>query len=461
MLLRKSYPFDNTFAIIIQRYLERIGFVSRFVGNHHIILLISAFCPYLLVDFGLRVDHLVIYGYSYLFVLIYFLNKKEIVKPTGTFLLIWMLASMIFALVTFMGRVDNFMSVIPDLDNILQPLAILVIFGSILSSQEGGYREKLKSVSKCLIILLSLNTIWIFIGFIYNLDAINHYFWRSNVGSLAAQMGRYSGIFNQPAEAGVAYSVGLFAWLYLVESSSKIKIKQILALVMMFIGGIFTISKIFLFGGILVFFFGAMLNRRFRKSIIKILLLFSALAVVPYYYLTKSWDGFWFLMRFFDGTESNSGIVKLITAGRFSSGGNASQQSTLFTEVWDNSPIFGEGFGKYQTVDSAFFSFFSMGGMIGLVLYILILLFFVITSLRFISHFQKSPESKLYLYVTLLIIGGSFGVPVLTINRASIVLLVFIGLLLQHFYSLNILEKNISKKPIKGGARQWNTIIEQ
>lgn len=38
----------------------------------------------------------------------------------------------------------------------------------------------------------------------------------------AATMGRYSGIFNQPAEAGVAYSLGLIAAVYALRRQPMI-----------------------------------------------------------------------------------------------------------------------------------------------------------------------------------------------------------------------------------------------
>lgn len=103
--------------------------------------------------------------------------------------------------------------------------------------------------------------------------------------------------------------------------------------------------------------------------------------------------------------------------------------------------------GSQVVYDSALFHTFSSGGIIALILYIGILLIMLWNCYQFFFYANTSPEFKLFFYLFILVIGSGFGAPVLTLNRSSIILWVFIGLTLQ-FLSLYVKEKRMSV-PVK------------
>jgi hypothetical protein len=169
---------------------------------------------------------------------------------------------------------------------------------------------------------------------------------------------------------------------------------------------------------------------------------------ISYYYLFKTWTGLGYLLRFFG---SNENVISLLTAGRF--GGERNQQAGYFYEVWKESPLFGRGFGVTPVYDSAFFQFFATTGIIGLVLAVAVLFLLVFMSFKFLKQNKNKAESKLFFLITMLIIGSSLGSPVFTLNRVSIVLWVFLGLLHQYYTieksELKLLHQEIKNKNYK------------
>ncbi|WP_239632965.1 hypothetical protein [Paenibacillus sp. H1-7] len=348
-------------------------------------------------------------------------------QPAMIMLILWGY-SFFYLLVRSLMNEASITSMLNEVDNFLLPCAVLVIFSGFITQTEERLKDKIISASKLVVSLLSINACWTILGMVTDLTAINKLFWGGDTAINAATMGRYSGIFNQPAEAGTMYSIGIVLWLYIVDVVG-LKTRHIFSLMLMIIGGLLTVSKVFLFGGLLLLLIGVVQTKTIRKRILKLLFLFSVLAVAPFYYLTQTWSGLNYLLRFLD-FESSENIVNLLSAGRY---GEGSQQSRFFSEIWSENPLIGKGFGHLVTYDSGFFHFFGNGGIIALVMYVVILLFFVSMSLKFAKLFNNS-ESKMFSRLTMLIILGSFGVPVLTLNRISVVLWVMVGLLLQYYW---------------------------
>src|SRR5690606_27003034 len=191
---------------------------------------------------------------------------------------------------------------------------------------------------------------------------------------------RYTGIFNQPMEAGVMYSIGLLTWLYLIEKVKKIKIIHILPLFLLVISGLLSVSKIFIFGGLALFFVGVFFNKNIYKIIFKLTFITLILGWIAYHFLIKSWSGLNYLLRFFQGNEN---MIHLLTAGRF--GSENSQQSGLFSRVWEQSPLFGFGLGVNEVYDSGFYQVFAVSGIIGFSIFIFLLLKMVSKALAFFS----------------------------------------------------------------------------
>ena len=74
-----------------------------------------------------------------------------------------------------------------------------------------------------------------------------------NVISRSLPAGRSAGVFNQPIDGGVAYSIGMLIWFYLFDkSNSAYKLKFIIILPILIVGGVVSGSKVSQFLGIIL-----------------------------------------------------------------------------------------------------------------------------------------------------------------------------------------------------------------
>lgn len=401
------------------------------------LLIVSAFGFY--IGAGLRIEHVLLYPSAALFLLVAFTKRRNIIA--GSFLVfgLWLFSVLIMTFATIGNYEEQtaITKIFADAESFIQPLAVMVLFLFVpfLSNQE-DMSGKLQKASILLMFMLFLNTMFSVVSIFIDTTRIGNLFWSSGgevtVASLAMTNGRYSGIFNQPMEAGIMYSIGLLAWLYIVEKRGNFDLILIFLLLSMIAGGTLTVSKVFLFGGLFLFGIGVMLSKSIRRKFFKLMFWFSIFGYAAYHFLLKDWLGLDYLLRFFGSTEN---IIRLITAGRY--GGSNAQQANYFKEVWETSPFYGNGFGVTPIYDSGFFSFFATGGIISLTTYILLLLFFFVLGLKFLLRNGFNSETKLFIGLIILIAGASIGSPILTLNRVSLVLWIFIGLLLQVFYMEN------------------------
>lgn len=411
-----------------------------------VLLIISSFGPYISLSVGLRVEHLIIYPLSLLFILLYLFKRGLfILKPLFLLFIFWFSTFSLILMTTCLKNNDTtLMSVLPDIENFMQPIALMSLFMVVLYPlSEVDMQNRLEAVCKTVVVLHCLNSLWIIAGFMIDTTPMNTYFWGGGEHSTAAnamQMGRYSGIFNQPSEAGMTYSIALLAWLYLLQKSSKLSFTHSITLIIMIMGGLVTVSKIFILGGIPLFLLACVTGGIRISKLLKVAGPITILTFLAFKFLETSWDGMDYLLRLFD-YNSQTNFLDLFTAGRY---GEGSQQGNLFAEVYDTAFLLGTGFGQHPVVDSGFFHFFGNGGIIGLLFYLAILLTFVFMSIHFLRIFKTTPETRFFIFLTLLIIGGSFGVPVLVLNRVSIILWVIVCLLLQYFCYSNttILQSN-------------------
>lgn len=409
--------------------------LANFYKNLPYLLIVSAFGMY--IGGGLRLEHMVLYPSAILFFFLAVLKEKKIMKNYALVCGLWFVSTIIIGMVT-LGKYDGqteITVILADVESFIQPLVLmsLFIFVPFVQKKE-EISIQLQKASKVLIFMLILNTFFIFASILTDTTKIGNLFWGSggedwSVASLSMTNGRYSGIFNQPMEAGIMYSIGLLTWLYLADKMRKMNFKYILALLLMITGGLVTVSKIFLFGGLFLFFIGVLLNKTMWRLIFTLTFWSVLFGFSAYYFLLKTWIGLDYLLRFFG---SNENIVYLISAGRY--GGAQAQQANYFNEVWKESPLFGNGLGVTPVYDSAFFSFFATGGILNLALYILIIIILLYMGIKFMQQNGSKSEFKLYLGLVLLIIGASLGSPILTLNRVAIVLWVFLGFLFQFIH---------------------------
>lgn len=398
-----------------------------------IFLCLSAFGPYVLPNFGLRVEHFLIYGFLPVYILTRLGVSPNLTIPGASRILIFLfLAETIWiTIVSFLSEgKGQFLQIFAACDNVFQPV-ILLLAGSCLVCNLASPEKKqiLTTFLSTIIALLSANAILSLASVYFELFPLLKYFYGQGalhsqaVAVRASQMGRYTGIFNQPLEAGLAYSVGLLAWVYLACIAPRIKISGWIGLLLLFIGGTLSVSKVFVVGGVplaaVLWMWLFVSAFRIRPSTVIGLLLTAAFTAFGLFLLSKHWFGFRYWARLFDLEHmSNAGIIETYTAGRF--GAENTFLKSLFYEVWKNSPVWGFGAPINSAVDNAYIEFFYYGGSVGLGIYLGALVIIGVASLHGIKH--NSSLGKYLFGMWVLIVLGGLGTPTLTLNRASILI---------------------------------------
>jgi len=242
-------------------------------------------------------------------------------------------------------------------------------------------------------------------------------------------MGRRSGIFNQPVENGLTYSLGLLSWAYLKRVSAKASFKDYCFLFLLLVGGSLSVSKIFILGGIPLFILYLNPIGYLKKCFNWRFLLGAIMSCCVILWMIKFWVGWDYFCRLFRiGKETN--LVELFTGGRF--GAEYSTMPSNFARIWHESPLYGFGFGATSCFDNAYLEFFLQGGVVALLGYLALLAVYFRYSLR--AFLKSYEEGRLLLAFFVLVMGASLGAPVLTLNRFSTifwVLSTFLFLMLQ------------------------------
>lgn len=400
-----------------------------------IIILISAFGPYLTNNIAIRLDNAVIYGFFLwsLGIMLFRLRKGFTHTLETVFALLGLFSTVsLYTLCVSYFRSNNYepIRVLAAVENYLEPIALITVIAMRLYQKNSYSKQKLLE-NACLVVcvLLCINTIIAILQMYTDTWPLVRYFVRANsregfsVWRNSVSNGRYLGLFNQPVEAGLAYSLGLGAWLYLLESKQKVSIFNLLLLIGLACGGVINVSKVFILGGapVAILFFLGNGTRIFFKPKHFIQLLLITFALSPLIKILDSvWKGSGFFFRLFQfGSADGVNLLRLYTAGRF--GEQDTILKSIFAHVWAESPIFGFGFGAFdKPLDNAFIEFFYQGGLIGLTFYCSMLLVIIIHILR---YFDKSKrEAHLLTFIIIIVVFAGIGTPVLTINRSSILL---------------------------------------
>lgn len=394
-----------------------------------IILIIASFGPYLSTN-GIRLEHVCIYTMMPIAMIIVLMRKRSILnyKPifgifiSLLFMLVWAL------LVTFLGdhHYESTYKLIADIENNLQPIAILIIMAPFANTlADYDYSKLLVKLSYSLEVLLSINSIIVVAMLFVDLSPYLARFYGDfqNTGaSVAANsltMGRLCGIFNQPMESGLTYSLGIILWVYIINKKNQPILFDYIILMLILVGGCLSVSKVFILGGIPLFLLFLLLTNKIKLlfnwwGLISVITLVSITI-----YLSVSWNGFDFFMRLFrlNEVDSSGGLqayVYLFSAGRF--GGETTVQTQLHY-IANVSPFYGLGLAALTTTDNAYLAYFAQGGIVTLGVYFVSI---IIIGRLALSNYGTT-EGKLLAIIFILIIGAGLGAPVYTINHFSTV----------------------------------------
>jgi hypothetical protein len=418
------------------------------------VLTVSAMGPYLLAGAGIRVEHLIIYAVGPLLIARAFfaghLRRVGLEFKTLAYLHI---AIVILITLRTVFVTDGFLGIyklLADIENHVQPvLLILMALGLTAPLSDVGAQRAMRIVCGWIIVLLSMNTIVILLGLVFDTEPIVSRFVADtaidpseSVSAQAARMGRLSGLFNQPFESGAAYSVGLFSMIYLLSIKAIRKVWWSVPFGLVMLGGIFSVSKAFIILGLAIGAAYFVWSRGYRIVSRKFLIAIPIVLAYPAVMYLPNWQGFDYFLRLFDSNSlSDESALSLYTAGRF--GSDSRIIESAFTTVYESHPLIGFGFGTLDgAIDNGYLEYFYHGGICALALYLLFIVTMAFCARRALRH--SRPEGMLAMVLVLFIVGADFGAPTLTMNRSSI-----------FFISVFILSIVCAKK-IRQAARSRN-----
>lgn len=245
-------------------------------------------------------------------------------------------------------------------------------------------------------------------------------FWvQGNEGSVwlsAQDIGRYTGIFNQPIEAGIFYSVCLIGAVHAYRYGNMNRSVLLSAIALIIFGGSASLSKNFIVLGAacaIGYAFWAKLLSRSLLVILSVPIIAAAplgLERLNFNYISSLRDLY-----------SDQGFLGALSAGRFGSAGGS--VSTLFASLFDSGDWkTGRGLGSQLPLDSGYLEYLYQGGIISLVGYILVLLTLSWYGWKNRRHRDGPLLMVLMGYIWLSSAGG----PTITASRAGIVMLVLI-----------------------------------
>jgi hypothetical protein len=393
------------------------------------VLLLAAFGPYL-AD-GIRTEQVAVYGAFVLFgVGLQWMGKPS--SPAVVLVVALLTAEVAIAaigLVQLAPLPHLYLrgSALSGMDNLLLPVAVICTVSWL--ARAGQSEALVRRACSIIIVFALVNAGLAFLSVTTDTDPFLEMFWGSDgvpsTAAKAATNGRYSGIFNQPAEGGIFYSAALLAAIYRLRERPVL-----LAIAASFvsIGGILTISKVFLLAGLPIGVWqmfrttGSRISRFIALGgVIGIAWGATATGVLP------EWPGFDAVTGFLSPDGGGRGATYLYTAGRF---GSESTLTPVIDTVLGKQAWFGYGAaGLGVAYDSGYLEALVMTGVVGLTCHLAVIATLGWTWQRRRSHVSRST-SRFSGGLLIIAIAGSVGVPALTANRVATVLWLLLTLLL-------------------------------
>jgi hypothetical protein len=420
------------------------------IGNKQVlalllVLIASAFGPYVFADMGLRTEHFVIYpGVALLWVT----SRWTLRWPVPIRVLFTALAAEVVWMVTVtflrslgggIEAVDapSFFRVLSHFENVTQPLAIIFLVVLVYQKYpESIGRALLDKVALAVIVFLSCNTVAAVASIFVDITSLIDPFYASSTAqqgsawqnSMAA--GRYTGIFNMPFVGGVAYSLGILLWGYRMRTAGEIRIIDLVFLGALVLGGVLGVSKVFIIGGALVFLvylkpFKVIASRPKNALLVGAaagILLLLGMPELERLDEIKTFDR---IARYFEVGENEGNFLAVYTANRLVPG--SSLVIPLFVEAWQEAPLWGFGLAASTLLDNGYLEAFYQGGFVALLAYLWALGTIFWQGLRLWRI--GIEEGRLLIAIGVLLVGANLGAPATSVNRFSVLLWVVLTLL--------------------------------
>lgn len=412
--------------------------VIRFVQILTFVQICSIFGPYIIGQ--IRTEQLFAYTNTLILISLYTYHFKRVPRFIVP-LTLWIIFICISFISFFSERNDDAL-IFGRIDSLFLPISTLLF--ALAAVGLIGIHRFFGVFAWTTISLMSLNSlVAVFQGL--KIIPINHLknFWEPSeviisTAEKSMTLARYSGIFNQPIEAGVAYSL---AGLMLVAIAKKNYRLLVPLGILLLLGGFLTVSKAFIIVGLPVIIAYSLLTFGWKYLLNLLILVFVTLIGLA----VSGWWGFFSIVSLAFGSRigattevlfssekiqiiepgqlTDETPIDLILNGRYT---GATQQADVLKEgLGINSPDFDSTNGNLFTgigvfaperiYDSAWAFGAQFSGLIGIILIISILawpaIYSVNTKNKQLITFSFSLSA--ILFVT------SFGAPLLILNRAS------------------------------------------
>jgi len=400
------------------------GLAALWVG----VVITAVYGPYTSIS-GLRTEQLAVYGSVALALPLVWRIRPT--RQTLTLSSVWT----VYALVGLLGALWPITAVaygpgntLAGLDNLALPLAVLLLAQLWLSRGADPIRL-LRVACGVTVVAMCINAILAVASTYLDLTPLLSQFWGNEavdpstetVAGLSAQLGRATGLVNQPAEAGSLYGIALLAAIYVLRDKPTRLAAAILLLV---VGGVITVSKVFLLVGLPIASWQLLRltgDRRRRIAVVGGSLLLFAVGAGQAG-LIDEWHGSRFLAHLW---EPAGGLLEYYTGQRL---GESSYLVPIIEYVLRDSPALGMGAaGLFVPYDNGWVEALVIGGVVGAIAYSLTLLLLIHAwwMQRFVV---PQAESMLGGGLVLLAMMASFGFSPLTANRVATVLWVLLAL---------------------------------
>ena len=261
---------------------------------------------YLIPQFGIRSDHIVIYP---LFVLIcvyfFLLNRSLQVNDSILYLISFLIIINIVGLIATFSYQNSISiyEILADIENYLQPIVLIIVASYFaINLKKISLDEQITIISKIFTIFISLNAVFsiflLYVGpneYLYLIGGLpddEGY----NVAERALYAHRSGGVFSQPIDAGIAYSIGMIVWLYLFDTN-KISIKErplyVVQFLLMIVGGFVSGSKVaYVLGWGLSLLYIFFLSNIYLKLLGRVKILLTIIFFILLIYVAiQFWDG--------------------------------------------------------------------------------------------------------------------------------------------------------------------------
>ena len=401
-----------------------------------VVLMLAAFGPYVIAGV-VRVDHLLIYPLFAVRLALLAVGGAALVlrlRPLGDLRLLLLLIFLLVAGVTILLR--NYQAprqLLGAAENYFQPIAVITIVGTAIAGRNDvDLRHLAIRLINLYLALLMLNAV--VAGTALSLSLTGHGelalpllrpFWGQGdaegitVAERALGALRFSGIFDQPFEAGLQHSFGLLLGVFVIRLEERTPAtRDYVRLLLIAAGGLLAFSKVIIFGGLPLLLaylaWEKWLGRMLRSKLVIAVLLLGATAGGV---LLSWWSGV------LDRIWTSTNLIQVLIGPRFRAGGVV---ATVAAQVLESSPLVGLGFGPFTTYDNAYLEYWAQGGVFALMLYMLIL-----TTLARAGVRQRwTPVGRFYAVSTLFVALAGIGAPILTANRFTVVFWMLITVLL-------------------------------